>query len=205
MKYRTYNQKDYAWVKLTESEIRKYPKEAYKIIEKRVGIIKKIKSEDRTYVNTILAYEECNQEESKKISQISTLSMCSDDEKIRKVCNDAVVEYSNLMSNISYDIELYKAIMDYYNNSYILEKDKKINKLNSLDLQDIKLIEDIVKNYKRMGFDKDTKTRNKRIYLHLSNERLLHTGGRLRHRKHFGINHIETISQLHQRSSIRSL
>lgn len=159
MRYTTLTQKDLKWTKLSEEEIRDYPKKSLANIILKSEEIKNIfKSKvEQTFVNTILAYE--NISEDAKIngismSHISLLSMCSDNEKVRDAARNAETEYSAGIVDIIYDIALYKAIKNYYNNNYKLE-------INSLDREDIKLVEDLMRGFSRMGFDLDTKDRNR--------------------------------------------
>lgn len=163
MKYAQYTQKNFSWTKMPVDEIKKFPKIAADKIKAKIKIIQDIKKENRTFENTIYAFENANDEEMIMVHQISALSMVSDKKEIRDAARIAEVEISNLSTDIAYDVKTYKAINDYYIQNYTLEKEEKLaNKLaRKLDSQDIKLVEDIMRGYKRMGFDLPVKDRNK--------------------------------------------
>ncbi len=163
MKYAQYTQKNFSWTKMSVDEIKKFPKIAADKIKAKIKIIQDIKKENRTFENTIYTFENANDEEMIMVHQISALSMVSDKKEIRDAARIAEVEISNLSTDIAYDVKTYKAINDYYIQNYTLEKEEKLaNKLaRKLDSQDIKLVEDIMRGYKRMGFDLPVKDRNK--------------------------------------------
>jgi Zn-dependent oligopeptidase len=148
MKHTNYTQKDFSWCKMSVEEINKFPKIAAESIKARIKIIQDIKKENRNFENTIYAFENANDQEMIVMHKISTLSMVSDKKEIRDAARLAEVEISNLSTDIAYDIKTFNAISDYYDHNYIFKKKESI-----LDDQDIKLVEDIMRGYKRMGFD----------------------------------------------------
>jgi Zn-dependent oligopeptidase len=156
MKYSQYTQKDFSWAKMSVQEIKSFPKIAAENIKARIKIIQGIKKENRNFQNTIFAFENANEEEMVLAHKVHTLSMVSDKKEIRDAARLVEVEISNLSTDIAYDIKTFNAISDYYDHNYILEKKESI-----LDDQDIKLVEDIMRGYKRMGFDLPLKDRNK--------------------------------------------
>ncbi len=165
MKYITYTKKDWQWVNMKESEIKSFPKIAANSIKEKLKTFQSIKKENRTFENTVLAYENANDEESLVFHKISTLGMVSDKKNIRDTVSLAEVEFSNLCVDISYDIKNYKAFKDYYECNYILEK-----KEGKLDEQGIKLVEDVMRGFRRMGFDlpKEKQSRIKKIEKEIS-------------------------------------
>ena len=167
MKHTQYNQKDFSWTKMSVTDIKQFPKMAADKIKSRIKIIQDIKKENRTFENTIFAYENANEDEMVLAHKVHTLSMVSDKKEIRDAARIAEVEISNLSTDIAYDVKTYKAINDYYIQNYAQEKEDKLEVVGvgklarKLDLQDIKLVEDIMRGYKRMGFDLPVKDRNK--------------------------------------------
>lgn len=163
MKYTAYTQKDFNWSKMTTIEILKFPKVAIQSIKSRVKVIQDVKKENRNFLNTIYALENTNEEEMIMSHKIHTLSMVSDKKEIRDAARSAEVEMANLSTDLAYDIKTYKAVNEYYAGNYILEKNNKLKLENTsnLDDQDIKLVEDIIKGYKRMGFHLILSERNK--------------------------------------------
>ncbi len=165
MKYTTYTKKDWQWMNMKESEIKTFPKIAASSIKEKLEVFKSIKKENRTFENTVLAYENANDAESLIFHKISTLGMVSEKKSIRDVVSLAEVEFSGLCVDISYDVKNYKAFKDYYEGNYTLEK-----KEGKLDEQDIKLVEDVMRGFKRMGFDlpKEKQSRIKKIEKEIS-------------------------------------
>ncbi len=154
LSFKPYGTKGFDWVKQDESEIKDFPKIAIKNIKEKVKLIKKIKKENRTFLNTIKAYEELNIEENTRAVQIYALSMMSPEVKIRDACRKANEEYNRSMVSIAYDIKLYESVMSYIDNNYATEK-------SSLDSEDLMLIDDIVKGFKTMGFHLPKESRDK--------------------------------------------
>ncbi len=156
MKHTTYTKKDFSWVNMKEDKLLAFPKIATNSIKEKLKTFQSIKKENRTFENTVLAYENANEKESITFHKISTLGMVSDKKSIRDAVSVAEVEFHSLMVDVSYDIKNYKAFNDYYTGNYILEK-----KENKLDSQDIKLVEDIFRGFKRMGFDLEKEKQNR--------------------------------------------
>ena len=158
MKYTILTQKDFTLATMSEAKqvefINNFPLAAINKIKARVAEIKSIKSKDRNFENTVLAYENISDEEEIVMGNIHNLEMCSEREKVRDSARKAEVAISSALVDIVYDINLYKSIKDYYDNNYKKEAE-------SLDSQDIKLIEDMMRDFARMGFDLDIKSRNK--------------------------------------------
>ena len=169
-KYTILTQKDFKWATDSEKDqldfISSFASDAINKIKSRIENIKKIKSEGRTFENTVLAFENISDEENIQMSHIHTLEMCSDRLSVREACRKAEIEMSAKIVDLIYDINLYKSIKDYYDNSFKLESGFK-SELNSklekekLDAQDIKLVTDMMNDFARMGFDLPAAERNK--------------------------------------------
>jgi Zn-dependent oligopeptidase len=145
--YRPYGTKGYSWINQNENKIRETPKVLISSIIEKVRIIKKVKKENKTFANTIVAYEELNIAENKCIAEIYALSMMSDNIKVRDASRDALEEFNKSMVPIAYDIKLYQAVMSYVEGNLLVERERGL-----LDSQDEMLIDDIVKGFKTMGF-----------------------------------------------------
>jgi len=161
---REYTQKDFSWTKLSVKEIENFTDKAVADVKMRLQKIKdlnrynKNNSENKAlnFENTILSYERCNQEEITDLRKIGALSMVSDNKDIRDAARAAEVKFSNMMTDLAYDLDIYKVIKNYYDYNFFLEKEMDI-----IDSQDIKLTEDIMSSLNRMGFGLDIKERNK--------------------------------------------
>ncbi|MDQ5957659.1 MAG: thimet oligopeptidase [Patescibacteria group bacterium] len=147
-------QKDFDFIKWKPEHIKLIPAISIAVMKNNIELIKNIKKEDRTFDNTILAFESSDNAINNDISNINLLEMVSDNKNVREVARAALVEFQNEATEINYDIKLYKAVKDYYDFNY--KKEKK-----NLSKESIKLVEDYIKAFKRMGFDLDTKSRNK--------------------------------------------
>ncbi len=154
MKYTQLDSNDFAWVKMQEKEILSFPAKANAKIVSTLADIKNIKKEDRTFANTVAAYENANDAESKTFHQINLLGMVSDKKNIREAARKAEVEFSKYAVDIAYDEGIYKAVKEYY--SYNYKKEKK-----NLDSEDDKLIKDMMLGFKRLGFDLPNSDREK--------------------------------------------
>ena len=165
-RYTILTQKDFKWATDSEKDqldfISSFALDAINKIKSRIENIKKIKSEGRTFENTILAFENISDEENIEMSHIHTLEMCSDRLAVREACRKSEIEMSAKIVDLIYDINLYKSIKDYYDNSFKLELNQKDSSgKNILDKQDIKLVADMMSDFARMGFDLPAAERTK--------------------------------------------
>lgn len=164
MNRKEYIQKDFAWTRMSVKDIEAFPEKAILNIKNKIEKIKELNKYNKknienkalNFKNTILAYEKCSEEEAVDLRKISTLGMVGSDKDIRDAARNAEVKFSNMLTDIVYDIDLYKVIKNYYENNFILEKE-----LKTLDAQDIKLVEDIMTGLNRMGFGLEVAERNK--------------------------------------------
>ena len=164
MNRKEYTQKDFAWTRMSVKDVEAFPDRAILNIKSKIEKIKdlnrynkkNIENKALNFKNTILTYEKCSEEEAVDLRKISTLGMLGSDKDLRDATRDAEVKFSNLLTDIVYDIDLYKVIKNYYEHNFKLEKE-----LKTLDAQDIKLVEDIMIGLNRMGFALDKSERNK--------------------------------------------
>ena len=171
MKYTTLTKKDFSWVNMNAKDIDNIAQVAIRDIKVRIEVIKKIKSKERTFANTVLAYENVSEEEGIKMAHVHTLELCSDKLEVREAARKCEIEMSSGLVDIVYDIDLYKSIKDYYDNNYKIESKQKAyfsknisednNNFKILDEQDMKLVEDMMSDFARMGFDLAASERNK--------------------------------------------
>lgn len=154
MKKTPYTEKDFAWVKWTPKQIEKIGKDA--ILHKKASY-KKIKSilpEQRTYENTVYALETAEGEYGDALRKINILSEVSSKEDVRETAHKVITRYSQESVDTDYDRDLYIATLEYYEGNFADEK-KKLGK------DDIKLLEETIREYKRMGFDLHVTTQKK--------------------------------------------
>lgn len=164
MNRKEYTQKDFAWTHMSIEDIQAFPDRAILNIKSKIEKIKDLNRYNKkntenkalNFNNTILAYEKCSEEEAVDLRKISTLGMVGSNKDVRDAARNAEVKFSNLLTDIVYDIDLYKVIKNYYEHNFILEKE-----LKTLDAQDIKLVEDVMIGLNRMGFALEKSDRNK--------------------------------------------
>lgn len=146
MKRTPYTEKDFNWVKMTGKQMEQYAKEALTLKKENYAKLKAILPEKRTYENTVYALTVSDGKYGDIFQQISFLSNVSTNKDLRDKANAVLVATSQKLVDIEYDRDLYTSILEYYEGNFADEK-KKLKK------DDIKLLEEIVRDYRRMGFD----------------------------------------------------
>lgn len=136
---------DFKWINLKKEEIETLVSKYLENKKKVYTQIKKIKKEDRSYLNTIYALERADDKEDNILSKIGFLTEVSTDKDLRDKGTEILSSYSSKFVDVEYDKEMFDAIISYYEGNYKKEK-------NNLRKEDIKLTEDTVREYKRMGF-----------------------------------------------------
>jgi thimet oligopeptidase len=139
-------EKDFAWISMTPSFIKKTA-DAYLVHKKSAySAIKAILPENRTYLNTLLALERCDESFDSFFSKLGLLSEVSPKKELRDLAHEVLTTTSEKMVDIEYDRGMFVALIEYYEGNFSDEK-------KSLRKEDIKLLEETVREYKRMGFD----------------------------------------------------
>lgn len=154
MKRLALTEKDFQWYKITPKQIEKVGKEA---IEYKKAAYKKLKSilpEERTYENTMYALEISDGPAGDMLRKISLLGEVSPNKEVRDMAHKVSMDVSSAMVDIEYDRELYTSLLEYYEGNFRDEK-------KSLGKDDIKLLEETILEYKRMGFDLPEKEQKK--------------------------------------------
>ncbi len=154
MKTLPLSQKDFAWVNMTEKSMKKFLIEYVENKKKVYKEIKNILPEKRTYVNTLYALERCDDKFESFMNKMGFLSEVSSKKEIRDIANKLLTEVSEKLVDIEYDRDLYISLLEYYEGNFSDEK-KHLRK------EDIKLLEETIREYRRMGFDLPEKTQNK--------------------------------------------
>jgi thimet oligopeptidase len=139
-------QKDFDWYKLTPKQIEKIGKEAVEYKKAAYKRIKEILPENRTYENTVYALETADGPAGDMLRKVALLGEVSPKEEIRNKASETLIVVSSQMVDIEYDRDLYISVLEYYEGNFSDEK-KKLGK------DDIRLLEDIIREYRRMGFD----------------------------------------------------
>jgi thimet oligopeptidase len=147
-------EKDFAWVKMTPALMKKTA-DAYIVHKKKVYTeIKNILPELRTYENTLYALERCDDSFNSFFNKMGLLGEVSPKKEVREAAHAVATEMSQKLVDIEYDRDLFISICEYYEGNFEYEK-KKLRK------EDIKLLEETLREYRRMGFDLPTEKQKK--------------------------------------------
>ncbi len=146
MKRTPYTQKDFDWYKLTPKQIETAGKEAVIFKKDAYKKIKEILPEHRTYENTLYALERSDGPDGELLRKAALLGEVSPKEEVRNAVSEILIDISSQMVDIEYDRDLYISLVEYYEGNF---RDEKKN----LKKEDIKLLEETIREYKRMGFD----------------------------------------------------
>ena len=146
--------KDFVWVNMTPALMRKQA-DAYIVHKKKIySEIKNILPEHRTYVNTLYALERCDDSFDNFFSKMGLLSEVSPKKEVRDAAHTIATEMSQKLVDIEYDRDLFISLCEYYEGNFRDEK-------KSLRKEDIKLLEETIREYKRMGFNLPTEKQKK--------------------------------------------
>ncbi len=141
MQHTTRSPKDFEWTKMTEDDIKALVAPILAHKKKIYEQIKKIPAETRTFENTVFGIESSDYEIQHKILEVDVLMSTSTDPNIRKVATETFQTIAKEMVDIEYDKEVYRALKEYAAKQEKLEGPKE------------KLFKDMLRNYRRMGFD----------------------------------------------------
>ncbi len=144
-------QKDFSWVKWTPSKMKQMADLAMGQKKETYRKVKEILPEERTFLNTMFALDMSEGEHTNVFHFVNILGEVSPKKEVRDAVHEILTEAGEKMVDIEYDRDLYIAALEYYEGNYEEEK-KKLRK------EDILLVEESMKGYRRAGFDKDEKT-----------------------------------------------
>ncbi len=133
---------DFAWIQWLSKDIEK---EADKILsqkKERYALIKLILANERTFENTIYGIESAS-DVAASINLIDILLNVSPDEEIRKTAEKTIKHIQEELVDIEYDPGLYKAVKEFAETA----------EAKKLTGEDKKLFDDMLRDYRRMGFD----------------------------------------------------
>lgn len=149
-----YTKADFTWVSWTPKKMKEFANLVLTHKKNVYAEIKKIPKESRTYENTVYALERSEGVYADVIRQISLLGELSPKADVRTASHEIMIAISSELIDIEYDKELYEALVQYQEGNY--KKEKKL-----LGKDDIKLFEEALRDYRRMGFDLPNATQKK--------------------------------------------
>lgn len=141
MKRIPYTKKDFAWTRWSVKDIEKVANDIVATIKERYAKVKNVPAAERTFENTVYAIESAGYGVMDNFYAIELLMNVSPKKEVREAAKRAVAMMNKKMVDMEFDEGLYKALKEYSE-----KKDK-------LKGEDKKLFEDMMRSYKRMGFD----------------------------------------------------
>lgn len=140
MEVKTYAPKDFSWTKWRAKDIAPLGKYALEAIKRDHEKVKATLKAERTFENTVLLLER-GSKEGERVRLAQFLMEVSPDKGIRQAARKMAEDYSRRVVDLIYDEGVYKALKEYAAKKEKLKGEKK------------KLFKDMMRSYKRMGFD----------------------------------------------------
>lgn len=144
--------KQFSWVNMSVKDMENL---AVDYVAHKKTVYRKIKDilpEDRTFKNTVLEIENSDSVYSDMSLQMHLLSQVSPDKNLRDTASQVEVSLHQKLIDIEYDPDIYTALVEYEMGNYEDEVNG-IGKIKKLDVVDKKLFTDMIRAYRRMGFD----------------------------------------------------
>jgi thimet oligopeptidase len=140
MKRIEYAPKDFAWTQWTPEEIAEV---AEKVVAEKKAAYEKVKAvpaEERTFENTVYAVEAAGHGVD-RLFKAAFLMNVSPSKEVRDAAQRAIERAEKELVDVEYDEDVYRAVKEY---------EAKGEKLEG---EDAKLFQDMLREYRRMGFD----------------------------------------------------
>lgn len=138
--------KDFSWAKWMAKDIAPLGKKALAIIKRDHEEVKVIPEAERTFENTVLLLER-GSKEGQRVRLAQFLMEVSPEKGVREAARKMAEDYSRKIVDLIYDDGVYKALKEYAAKKEKLKGEKK------------KLFKDMMRSYRRMGFDLPKKKR----------------------------------------------
>lgn len=148
LKRNYYQPKDFLWTTWNEAEMQRVADEFLAFKKSEYEKIKQISKEERTFENTIFAIEKTNHA-FENILKISFLMNVSPLLEIRAKAQEIVERVEKELITIEFDEGMYRAVKDF------------AEKNESLEADEAKVLKNLLRDYKRMGFELPAPVREK--------------------------------------------
>ncbi len=132
---------DFSWVSWTAQDIETKLTSALETKRQAYATLKAVPDNERTFANTPYAIESSNYTLSDLISALEVLLNMHPDQVIRSAARSAIEQYQKDIVDIEYDEAVYAALKIYAEKPETLPADAQ------------KLLADMLRDYRRMGFD----------------------------------------------------
>lgn len=140
MKRLRYIGKDFAWIEWGPEEIRRAAEETLEEKTRAYRTVKSILAEKRTFENTVYAIEASNHG-AWRMHAVALLMNVSPRQDVREAAKEAAEMSDKALVDIEYDADLYRAVKEYEAQGVRLAG------------PEAKLFRDMLRDYRRMGFD----------------------------------------------------
>lgn len=147
MKRKEYTADNFRWAQWGVEDIKAVVPEILAEKKAHYDAIKAIPDAERNFENTIYAIESSDDGLSPKAAAIEVLMLASPEEAIRKAAQDASIQLQHAFVDIEYDEAIYKAVKAVEAKGLVLTG------------PDEKLFRDMLRHYRRMGFELPPETR----------------------------------------------
>ena len=154
MKKTIYTQDDLKWINWNTKQIQKLSDEAIALRKENYKKVKEILPEERTYENTVWALTQAGGIHANTFSKMHLLSETSPKKEIRDAIHQILMSLTDKIIEMEYDRDLYISLLEYKEGNFEFEK-------KSLKEEDIKLLDEALRDYRRMGFDLPEDTQKK--------------------------------------------
>lgn len=139
MKERT-RHTDFSWTAWTPQEIAAMPDALAAEKQRAHERIKTVPASERTLANTLFAYDRSHHPVADAARRIWLLKNAGTHEAVRTAASDALARLESLLVDVEHDEEMYRAF-------------RELSLPQDCDSASVKLYEDVVREYRRMGFD----------------------------------------------------
>ncbi len=146
MKKLPLTQKDFVWTKWTPKHMKELAQKGLVLKKENYNKIKAILPENRTYENTVFALDRADMAFGDVMNKLGVLGDISPKKDVRDAAHSIQTALTSQSVDLDYDRDLYVSLIEYREGNYQDEK-KKLSK------DDIKLFEDTIKEYERIGFN----------------------------------------------------
>lgn len=146
--------KFFDWTKWKEAEVAEITPKVNKVLKEYKEKVLKIEPQDLSFKNFIHVGEDMGADIGYLGGLLFPFVNLHPEKTIRDAALKVELEISKILNEFSYDEELYKQFESYYKGNFKVEKKK-------LTEEEVKIVEDANKGYKRMGMHLDKKTKKK--------------------------------------------
>lgn len=134
--------KEFSWVNWKKEDIAHLPETLVTNKKVLLEIIKKIPQEKRTFENTVGALERADEAISDTFCRLEVLLNAHTEKDIRDACANAITKLSSLTTDMVYDEDIYRAVVEYKTTGALPKKES-----------DKKILRETVDAYRRLGFE----------------------------------------------------